>query len=108
MEKLFFETSKQIFSRITSIYDFVWPTSTALWNLRWQVKGYLDANPNASTDDLLGKFVNGSKIHGTNIRRAFIEHSWNQQQEELAKFFTNQYLRFIRGMGRRGFIIIKN
>lgn len=86
MEKLFFTISKNIFDQVTDTFDFVWPTSAALWNLRWQVRGFIEVNPNATVNELEGRFISGSKIHGANIRRAFIDHSWEQQQEQLAKF----------------------
>jgi hypothetical protein len=86
MEKLFFDISKQIFMQVTNMYDFIWPTSVALWNLRWQVKGYIETNPNTTHEELESRFVSGSKIHGVNVQRAFIEHSWEEQQEQFAKF----------------------
>jgi hypothetical protein len=82
---LFFESSQAVFSNVTALFDFIWPTAAAMWNLRWQVGGYVAVNPAAGVKEIDGRFVAGSGIHGANLRRACIEHSWEQQQEEFAR-----------------------
>ena len=57
MEKLFFDVSRQAFNQIANIYDFVWPTSAALWNLRWQVKGFVDVNQKHKRGRVEGRFI---------------------------------------------------
>lgn len=84
--KLFFLPSKAVASRITETFGFVWPTAAAIWNLRWQVQGLVGAYPSISEKELLGRFVDGSGIHGVNLRGACIEKSWEDQQEQFAKF----------------------
>lgn len=58
--------------QITSIFDFIWPAYTALWNLRWQVKGYIDVTKamgkKVSPENLRKVFVT-KKIHGENLER---------------------------------------
>lgn len=83
---LFFHTSRIFFDELTKLFDFVWPTAAALWNLRWQVRGYMQTRPQATVEELNNRFVYGSGIHGVNLKRACIDLSWEQQQEELAKF----------------------
>lgn len=83
---LFFETSRQTSKQVTEIFDFLWPTAAAMWNLRWQVEGYLRIRPDATVGELENRFVLGSSIHGANIRKACSELSWDEQQEEFAKF----------------------
>ncbi|WP_257386021.1 hypothetical protein [Tahibacter caeni] len=84
--KLFFLPSKAVASRITETFGFVWPTAAAIWNLRWQVQGLVGAYPSISEKELLGRFVDGSGINGVNLRGACIEKSWEDQQEQFAKF----------------------
>ena len=72
--------------QLTEIFDFLWPSAAALWNLRWQVKGFLDSVPNASEAELTGRFVQGSGLRGVNLRKATIMRSWNEQQQQLALF----------------------
>lgn len=86
MRYLYFDTSRIIYEQLTEIFDFVWPTATGMWNLRWQVQGYVLANPETTVKELEGRFVAGSKIHGANLQRACIEHDWEKQQEQFAKF----------------------
>lgn len=83
---LFFATSRQTFDQVTGIFDFLWPTAAAMWNLRWQVDGYLAARPEAGEDELESRFVLGSGIHGANLRRACVAQSWDDQQAEFARF----------------------
>jgi hypothetical protein len=54
--------------------------------LRWQVDGFLRIKSDATDKELDNRFVLGSGIHGANIRRACSELTWEQQQEEFAKF----------------------
>jgi len=90
-EKLFLLTSKQIARRLTEVFDFVWPTATAIWNLRWQVAGFVAACPEATDSDLNGRFNVGSGIRGANLRRACIDSSWEDQQQEFARFLLFEF-----------------
>jgi hypothetical protein len=84
--KLFFTSSRQAACNITDIFDFVWPTAVAMWNLRWQVNGFLGVRPSVLEETLVSRFVSGSGIRGANLRLACIETSWQDQQERFAKF----------------------
>jgi hypothetical protein len=84
--KLFLIASKSVTNQITDLFDFVWPTAAAMWNLRWQVDGYVRAHSNVSDAELNGRFVAGSNITGANLKRACITTSWITQQETFAKF----------------------
>lgn len=90
-QKLFLLTSKNVASRLTELFDFVWPTAAAIWNLRWQVSGLLSVNPDLSHLELQGRFVGGSGIRGANLRRACIERSWEDQQQEFARFLLFEF-----------------
>jgi len=72
MRKAFFEITNEAQKQITNIFDFVWPTAAALWNLRWQIRGFLDTVPGSSVSDLESRFVLGSEIHGTNFKKIFV------------------------------------
>lgn len=90
-EKLLLLTSKQVARRLTEVFDFVWPTATAIWNLRWQVAGYVSASPAATDSELAGRFVAGSDIRGANLRRSCIDSSWEDQQQEFARFLLFEF-----------------
>ena len=83
---LFFQSSRDTFNQVTSLFDFLWPTAAAMWNLRWQVNGYLEVRPDATVQELNNRFIAGSGIHGANLKRACVDLSWEQQQLEFAKF----------------------
>jgi hypothetical protein len=83
---LFFRSSRSAYGQITDLFDFVWPTIAALWNLRWQVQGFIDVHDQVTSEQLDGRFVVGSGIHGANLKRACVEQSWENQQSQFAKF----------------------
>jgi len=88
MKKLFFSASNDVIDQVTDLYDFVWPTASAMWNFRWQIKGFVNevGSDNITDKDLLNRFDWGSGIHGVNLRRACLEKTWIKQQEQFAKF----------------------
>lgn len=88
MKRLFFSSSNDVLAQVTDLYDFIWPTASALWNFRWQIKGFLNevGIDKVSDRDLLNRFDWGSELHGVNLRRACVEKTWQEQQEQFAKF----------------------
>jgi len=80
------ESCRMMLGQLTELYDFLWPTSVALWNLRWQVAGFINAVPVSKSADLAARFSHGSGIHGANIRRSCVEITWEEQQEQFASF----------------------
>jgi hypothetical protein len=89
--KLYFLPSKEIATRVTEIFDFVWPTATAIWNLRWQVQGLVGVRPSITEAELRGRFVDGSGIRGANLKRSCIDTTWEVQQEQFAKFLLFEF-----------------
>ncbi|TXE24620.1 hypothetical protein [Serratia ureilytica] len=94
-EKLFFNTSKKAASRLTEIFDFAWPTTIALWNLRWQVEGYVKVKPEVTQSELTSRFISGSSIAGSTVRadlkKACINTSWDKQQNEFSKILLIEF-----------------
>ncbi|HEU4962634.1 MAG TPA: hypothetical protein VFV52_02100 [Bacilli bacterium] len=85
--KLFFEASNRLSDEIADLFDFLWSTSAAMWNLRWQVKGYLAVRgEEANMSELSGRFIIGSGLSGVNFKKSYIDQSWEEQQEQFAKF----------------------
>lgn len=81
----FFVASQNVLKSITAVYDFIWPTAAALWNLRWQVQGYTAARgSDVTVEELQARFVEGSGIHGANLRRACLQQTWEQQRADFA------------------------
>lgn len=89
-EKLFFEISEGVASRLTAVFDFVWPTVAAMWRLRGQVGEYLAANSEASSTELVEEFMAGSGIHWANLRRSCWDTSWETQKEEFSRILLIQ------------------
>ena len=84
--KLFYQPSKLLEAQITEVFDDVWPTVTALKNLRWQVQGYHHEYNVASNSLLTSKFVEpGDKTNRPNLYRSCIEQAWDDQEFIIAK-----------------------
>lgn len=84
--KHFYVSSKIAIAQITDLYDFVYPSVTALWNLRYEVTGYLRVRGEEVTrDELNKKFANHEKFNHPNLYRSCIEFSWDKQKEDFAK-----------------------
>lgn len=84
--KLFYVPSKLLEAQITEVFDDIWPTITALKNLRWQVQGYHHEYNVATNSLLTSKFVEpGDKTNRPNLYRSCIEQSWDDQEFIIAK-----------------------
>jgi hypothetical protein len=93
----FFATTHAYRRSHTDVFDFITPTAAAMWNLRWQVAGFLAAAPNATKDDLDGRFLAGSGIRSANVRRAAVDHTWDQQLEQFARFSLYVFVALYEG-----------
>lgn len=85
MQNYFFTATTDAHHQLTRLFDFVWPTAAAMWNLRWQVAGFLQVIPDASVEQLTARFMEGANIGGANLKRACIDHSWEEQQQSFAR-----------------------
>lgn len=99
MRKLFFRASNDVIQQITDLYDFVWPTASAMWNFRWQVKGFVNevGLDNVTQQNLLARFDWGSGIHGVNLKSAILQKTWEQQQEQFARFLLVNLIAIYEG-----------
>jgi hypothetical protein len=93
MAHYFFPPTEAATDQIAELFSFVWPTAAALWNLRWQVKGFLlETEVTPTPVQLNDRFVFGSGIHGTNLTKACVETSWDEQKHHLAgMILTNAF-----------------
>jgi len=81
----FYTVTRNALQRVTETYDFAWPVTAALWNLRWQVHGYLAAVPDASEEQLRARFTHptGSGSNFGNFH-GFAKQTAEQQQAQVA------------------------
>lgn len=71
---------------MAEVFNFIWPTATALWNLRWQVRGFIETVKDARQDQLNSRFVEGTDLPESDFREACINQTWDQQKEQFAAF----------------------
>jgi hypothetical protein len=95
--KIFLESSRDSTQQLTQLFDFVWPTSAAIWNLQWQAQGYLTHVPQATDDDLRDKFVTGSGIRGANIRRITTAGAGDAIQQWFARLLLSETCALFEG-----------
>jgi hypothetical protein len=90
--ELFFPACRQAIKQVTSLFEFVWPTAAALWNLRWQVQGFIAEVPHASVDQLKHRFLFGSKINNVDLKQTVKDYSWDDQTAIFGSFMlTNAF-----------------
>jgi len=90
--KPFFPSTRQALGQLTGLFDFVWPTAAALWNMRWQVQGFMAEVPTATVDELKKRFLFGSGIETVDLKRTVRDQTWDQQKEVFASFvLTNAF-----------------
>ena len=92
MADAFFQSTKDALDTLTSLCDLIHPLTVALWNTRSQVTGTYTVNPNVTPHQMAAKYGLGSGIHGVNYRRAFVDTSWEAQQESIAWLMLNSIL----------------
>lgn len=84
--KCFFFQSKLIEAQITELFDDLWPTVTAIKNLRWQVNGYYHEMEVKQNAKLASRFVDcEDKTNRPNLYRACIEQTWEQQEYSISR-----------------------
>ena len=68
--KHFFDVTEGAAKQFSGLFDFAWAVGPALWNLRWQVRGFLTVVPEATKEEIDGRFVLGSEIQGSNLKKS--------------------------------------
>ena len=81
-----FRASRDAHKSITRLFDFIHPTAISLWNLRWQVQGYMSSVPTADAKVLEARFAIGSGIGAGSLKRATVETTWDEQLGNFASF----------------------
>lgn len=86
MQQFFFPESKSFGTRVEQLFGFIHPASVALWNLRWQVQGFVAVSPDATEAQLSGRFASGSGVNGANnLKQICIETPWEEQLGQFAQ-----------------------
>jgi hypothetical protein len=94
--KLFFASSENSTRELTYLFDFVWPTAAALWNLQWQAKGFRTQVPSVTEDELNARFVSGSGIRGVNFARLEAA-GWGDVQQWFARLLLSETCALFEG-----------
>lgn len=87
--------------QITRLSDFISPTVVAMWNLRWQVKGFITENPDADQRLIVSRFASGSGVRGNEIKRACIDNSWDNQKSIFASILLTNTISIFEEFSER-------
>jgi hypothetical protein len=89
---MFFQESTDFAARNSQLFDFVHTSSAALWNLRWQVQGFVAVAPQASKQELSDRFTSGTGIAANNLRGTCIGTPWEDQLGQFAQIVTTNLI----------------
>jgi hypothetical protein len=95
--QLFFRESRDFTARNQQLFDFIHTSSVALWNLRWQVQGFVGARPDASEKELSGRFASGTSIRANNLKGTIIDTSWEDQLDQFAQVVSVNLIAMYEG-----------
>jgi len=96
-DKLFLAASVDSSNALTDLFDFVWPTAVALWNLQWQAKGFIAQMPDSTVEELNSRFVLGSGIQGANLKRLANEKIWPDMQQWFSRLLLSETCALFEG-----------
>lgn len=93
----FFAETRSFTRQVSDLFDFINPSATALWNLRWQVQGFVSVRPDANDGDLSARFTSGSGIRANNLRKVCIDTSWENQLGQFAQMISANLISLYEG-----------
>jgi hypothetical protein len=87
---LFYPCSRSAEDQLNALFDFVWPTAIAMWNLRWQLKGFIAEHPDATHLEISQRFISSQRINPPHkLNWANLSESqagaWEDQTRQLAR-----------------------
>lgn len=89
MSMVFFRASKDALDRITAAFDFIHPLTASMRYARKKITELGTACESLSEEEMQQEIDPEHKVHGVNYKRAFIDASWEVQEELLAWFLLN-------------------
>jgi hypothetical protein len=93
----FFKESRAFAARNTQLFSFISTASVALWNLRWQVQGYVDVRPAANAKELSDRFASGTDIQANNLKGTCIDTPWEDQLGQFAQIVSANLIAMYEG-----------
>ncbi|MGW4905419.1 hypothetical protein [Streptomyces sp. NPDC004270] len=94
---MFYAQSNDFAARNSQLFDFIHTSSAALWNLRWQVQGFVQVRPEASSGELSDRFTSGTDIRANNLKGTCIDTSWEDQLGQFAQIISTNLIAMYEG-----------
>lgn len=101
MESVFFRASIDALDNITTVFDDIHPLTVSLRYTRRVINEAVNSNASDVEIDYQQIIDPENYVHGVNYKRAFIETSWDTQEENLAWFLLNNLFAIHEGWAQR-------
>lgn len=101
MSDVFFRASNDALDNITAAFDFVHPVNVSMRYARRVITEALGNNSELTSSDFQMMIDPDNLVHGVNYNRAFVETSWENQEESLAWLLLNNLFAIHEGWAQR-------
>src|SRR5690348_649619 len=80
-----FGATANFLAQYTTVFQTMMVARVAMWNLQWQVKGFVSAMPKITQQTLLGRFVDGSDVEGIDLRASVVNTPWESLDQQTSR-----------------------
>lgn len=101
MANVFFRASKDALDNISVAFDFIHPLNASMRYTRRVVHDIYAGNPQLTTREVQSLIDPDAKVHGVNYHSAFVETTWEAQEESLAWMLLNNLFAIHEGWAQR-------
>jgi hypothetical protein len=84
-------------AQYTTLQQMLKVARVAIWNLQWQVKGFVSARPLVDSRTLLGRFVDGSDVEGIDLRSSVVNTSWQWLDQQTCRLLLTNTIALYEG-----------
>ena len=101
MTAVFFRASEDALDNITTAFDNIYPLTVSLKYTRRVINEAVNSNESDGEIDYQQIIDPENSVQGVNYKRAFIETSWDTQEENLAWVLLNNLFAIHEGWAQR-------
>jgi hypothetical protein len=92
-----FSATANFVTQYTTLQQMLKVARVAIWNLRWQVRGFVDAQPEVDSRTLLGRFVGGSDVEGIDLKTSVVNTSWQWLDQQTSRLLLTNIIALYEG-----------
>ena len=80
-----FGATANYLAQYTTVHQTLMVARVAIWNLQWQVKGFISAQPKADKRTLEGRFMAGSDVDGIDLKASVVNTAWESLEQQTCR-----------------------